>query len=206
MQKKNFLAKILIVFGLVTLLTSLVDILAAVVPPHLANSQWVYGTAQEISERSIIPILGIVLTLLGIYLENGENKPLLNLQRALGIFSALFGLGLITVILLFALSMNSIKTNAVQQIKEKSDNVRSQVTALSAKNPQLAGKANEFITKLDKNVAQEIKSVERNFHKRNLKTLINLILFAVAYLFTGVLAFRHANIDLRKLRFKKSEG
>lgn len=206
MSKKRTLSKILIIFGLITIITALADLAVIILPPYLSNPEWTYGIGQQIADRSIIPILGAIISFIGFYINNTENGKLsFHLERSLGIFNVLFSIGLVFTILLYTLSMNAIQNNAVQALKEKRNNVVAEIDRISSQNQEVKKKADDFIVKLDSELNSKIKSTKKSLIKINFKTLVNLILFAFIYLFTGVLTIKQANLDLKKLKFKDKQ-
>jgi hypothetical protein len=66
-MNKQQLSRIFIIFGFATLLASIIDIAAVLIPIHLSNPNWVYLSSQDLADRSIIPLLGIVIMLAGFY-------------------------------------------------------------------------------------------------------------------------------------------
>lgn len=198
MLRKNYLSNILIVFGAVTLLSSLIDILTVLLPVHLSNPQWTFFISQDIAERSIIPLLGIVIILSGSYLRDAEtNKIMLNVEKVLSIFSQLFGIGLVVVCLLYTLTIKTIENQAISNLKQRSQGVKAQLVNLYAqekvamkdKNVKL-NDINKYFENIDKKLQMDIKSAREDLFKKNAKTITNLLLFALSYIFTGIMGLK----------------
>lgn len=213
-MNKLQLGRILTVFGLATLLASLVDILSVLIPLHLSDPNWVYLTSQDLAERSIIPLLGIILTLTGLYLNNNQSRVSLNFQRILSVLSFLFGLGLILITVFYTLTLSSIENQVSQSIKQKGESLKKQI-AISYMQQQgikettgkiaIPGEMRKYFTEVDKKVNSEIKSTKMSLLKKNIKTILNLILFAIAYLYTAIATFKVSSIALKQLLIKKEK-
>jgi hypothetical protein len=212
MNKKQ-LGKIFAIFGLTTILASMTDIIMVLIPLHLSDKNWVYGSAQEIAERSIIPLLGLIILLAGKYMFSDENSKLkLNCERLLGAFSFIFGLGLILITVFFTLTLSSIDKQVTDSIKQKGENLKKQV-AISYLQQQgvkettgkiaIPKELQKYFTEIDTRVKSETKSTKKTVLKKNIKTVINLLLFVIAYIFIGIITVNSANIALKQLKFKK---
>lgn len=211
MSRKNYFEKILILFGVITLLTSLVDMAVIVIPLHLSAPQWVFASSQEVAERCIVPIIGIIAILAGFYLGNAENnKVSLNIERYLSIFSILFGVGLVIVTVFYALTINTIENQMISSLKKNSEGMKNQAMSVYS---QVNAKENvvpkeeldKYLTSLNKNLALETTSSKNKLLKKNVKTIINLVLFTLVYIFIGILGFKSSDVALKKLRYNKVE-
>lgn len=219
MNKKNSFANILVVFGLMTLLTSLVDLLVILIPLHLANSQWVYAISQDISERSIISIIGVIAIVAGLLIRNKDTAITLNFERILGIFCFSFSFLLIILTLLFTLSLHSIQIQLADSYKQKNEGLKKQVIISYVQTNVSNGKISKaqlkrnkipvskelktYLSILDKNLKFEIKEANVELFKKNVKTILNLILFAIVYIFTGITIFNSSSMNLKKLSYAK---
>lgn len=211
MNKKQ-LGKIFALFGFATLLASLTDILMVLIPLHLSDKNWVYGSAQELSERSIIPLLGIMFILAGKYMQDDNSQWKLHCARLLGAFTFLFGLGLIIVTVFFTLTLSSIDNQVAKTIKDKGETLKKQV-AISYLQQQgikeTSGKVvipkemTTYFSKIDEKVKVETKSTKNALLKKNIKTVLNLFFFTVAYIFVGIITFTSTSMALKQLKFSK---
>lgn len=220
MSNKNYFSNILIVFGSMTLFSSLADLLAIMIPLHLANSQWVYAVVQDVSERSIMPIFGIIAILAGLLIKNKDSAISLNTERILSAFCFLFSVGLMVLALLFTLTLHPMENQLSDSYKQKNESYKKQVVMsyvqanigngkisksdiLNKKIP-INKEVKDYLGKMDKNLALEIKAVKIDFFKKNIKTILNLLFFAFAYVFLGITGFNMACKDLKKLSFEKN--
>ena len=92
MLRKNYISKIMIILGVVTIISSFVDFAVLLFPLQLKSSEWVFEISQIIAEKSIIPILGIVIVFGGLYIDKNSDKNKLTLvsESALSLLSLLF--------------------------------------------------------------------------------------------------------------------
>lgn len=74
-------------------------------PLHLSDIRWRYGAANSLSSMLIMPFLG--LALMALMARATENK---NVSRLVGLFSAVFVIGLLGSLALFALDALQLKT------------------------------------------------------------------------------------------------
>jgi len=215
MNKKQF-AQVLIAFGIATLFASLVDIASALIPLHLADPNWVYITSQEIAERCIIPLLGIVFLLSGFYLSNDdqENKLQLNFVKSLGLLSVVLGFILVLTTIFCTMTFSSIENQVTQGIKDKGDNLKKQIAVSYIQQQgikQLSGKVvvpkqmEKYFKQIDSKVKEDIKTTKKSLLKKNIKTILNLLAFIFAYIYIGITTIISANIRQKQLSFKNKQ-
>jgi hypothetical protein len=134
------------------------------------------------------------------------------LEKALGIFSFIIGLSLILVTIFYTLTLSSVENQVSQSLKLKGDNVKKQlvINYIQQKGiKQRTGKLTvpkeieKYFKDIDKKVASELKSTKKSLLKKNIKTVLNLILFAFASLFIGISSFKAASIRLKQINLKK---
>jgi len=211
MERIKYLNKVLIIFGVATLLTALVDLSTVIFPMHLSVSQWVFSVGQSIAERSLIPILGIISILAGCYLTNQDNnKLLLNIEKVLSVFSILFGICLIFITIFYALTINNISSKSISTLKQQYESVKAKAQSayiqMNTLNKVVIKKQelDNYVKKLGDNLTYQIESTNQLLLKQNIKTLFNLVLFIFVYFMTGILGFKSSNTTLIKLRFNKT--
>jgi len=213
-MNKQQLGRIFVIFGLATLLASIVDIAIVLIPLHLSDSNWVYLSSQDLADRSVIPLLGLIIILAGLYLNNDQKSRLkLNSEKCLGIFSFIFGLGLILITVFYTLTLSSIETQVSQSLKQKGENVKKQIVisylqqqGIKPTSEKLAipKELEKYFKEIDKKVAAELKIEKKSLLKKNIKTVLNLILFAFAYLYIGINVFSATCTNLKQLNLKNN--
>ncbi len=210
MERKNIIAKILIVFGLATLLTSAIDYATLLLPLHLSNSSWVYGIVQKASELAIIPALGVIITLCGFYLNDKNNKLMLNMERLISVFCFSIGIGFLIMLLLYALNIKAVENHMVNNITKSASGIKQKITTIYDSKKDLTAqdkaKIDEYLKNVEEKGNLQIKSTKNTLLKQNVKTVFNLVLFILVYLFTGILGFSYSGKELKRLRISKKNS
>jgi|GEM_PF-2194415 len=222
-MKQKYISNILITFGLVTFLASLVDILVILIPLNLSNSEWVYLSIQSISDRIIVPMLGLVMILLGLYFNNFKNESVkITIGKSIGIISLVIGFGLIISSLLYVLVLGSIENQVMTSVKQKSENIKKQIAisymqqsfakqgipleqGLKNKKIPMPKEMKGYFEKIDKNLKIELKSTKLSLLKKNLKVIFTQILFIIAFLYIGISSLKLAKVTSKQLTLNKTE-
>lgn len=150
----SFTALILKLTGVILILGALTDDIILAIPPDFLNSAWLTQIITEWVNRGTIPLMGLALLFMGIWIErdrlDARNKnPRQGLLLGLVLFSALLGVIFLVLTPLYFNSSrlaSAAKTHAVNdqatQAENQLDSVleqqRSQVNALTANADKLA--------------------------------------------------------------------
>ncbi|MDD3013968.1 MAG: hypothetical protein PHC34_09730 [Candidatus Gastranaerophilales bacterium] len=222
-MKQKYIANILIIFGLVTFLASLIDMSIILFPLNLSSPDWVYLSTQQISDRIVVPMLGLVMILLGFYFSCFKDEFIkIRLEKTIGIISFVIGLGLIISSLFYVLVLNSIENQVIMSVKQKNENIKKQIAisyiqqnlakqgitieeGLKNKNIPMPKEVKSYFEKIDKNLKIEIKSTKLSLLKKNIKVIFNQILFIIAFLYIGINSLKLANFEAKQLILSKTE-
>jgi hypothetical protein len=207
MFKKEIIGKLLAVFGVATVIASLVDLASIMLPLQLRNNQWVYQTVQSVSNISIIPLIGIISFVIGYYLIfSRESNALILLERLSSGVCSLFVVLLTALTLLFSMSINSVENSMVTQIKNQADKVKQQITAYVQQNQSIPkAKLQNKIKEIDAGLVLQVNSVKKNILKNNIKILVNILSYLVAYIIFAVILFNSSVTTRKKLIYEANQ-
>jgi len=133
MTASPFTALCLKLFGVIFILSSLIDFLTLAIPLNLRNNEWQLGFINSVVERGVVPMLGIALIILGYWVDSTLNadplakKSAFDLRLPTYILSILLGLLFLLVIPVYLGSLNEAKGNAMSQIEKGAGQGREQV-------------------------------------------------------------------------------
>jgi len=189
MEKIKNTGILILIFGAATLLASFVNNLALLIPLRTDSPQWIYSTAGSISETCIIPLIGLLALITGFYLSVSENsKAVLLFERITAGICATIALFLLISTLMFSLSVSQVENNMVNQVKVKGENLKKQVTAYAQGNSEVsAEQLNQSISNIDDTLLIQVRELNSNFLKTNVKILINNFAYITAYSLFGII-------------------
>lgn len=207
MFKKEIIGKLLLVFGITTIIASLADFASLLLPMHLGNSQWVYSTTERLSETSIIPLLGLLSMVSGFYLiVPKENKAVLMFERVSASVCALFAALLVIFTLLFSMSVGSVENNMVSNVKGKAEKLKNQIIAYSEQAPEVnKEEINKSIKKIDESLVLQTKSISKSLLKNNLKIFTNILSYIIASVIFSLILFKSSVITRKKLYYESNQ-
>lgn len=200
-------SKVLIWFGAIVLIISLIDLFVIVFPLHLSDPEWVFNVTQGVITSILAPILSIALLLCGFYFNKNAvtSKKLLNTEKFVGLMSLLFAIALFTNLIIYSLSMKAYETKLVSTIQTQQETVLKQLDAYK-KSPQLNIPESVYKNKVDEiNQAalNQIKGTKRALLKKNIKSIIEMILYIALTLVISIISYSSANLNCNKLKFVK---
>lgn len=199
MFKKEYLAKMLVVFGAATLITWVVSFISMLIPYQFKVAKWVYLFSQEVSEKSIFPLIGILAIIGGVYIcnsakkESGESKCRCALwaERLSSILCLFLFALLVSVTIMYCFSIKTLKADIKSQIMGEANKVKAQISMMVQTNPQLAqGNLQKGLQELDKRVNDELKKAKRDIILNSVKILVGLISYAITYLIFAIYLFK----------------
>lgn len=134
-------------FGVILVLSVLLDYATQVFPPNLADSQWQLNVVTSLVERGLVPLVGMALILIAYWMDTIATPPAkaagLDLRLPVYLLAVLLGLMFLLLVPLHLNNLNQAKTAAIQQIeqgagqgKEQIQQVLLRLDALS-KNPEV---------------------------------------------------------------------
>ena len=192
--KKEYLAKLLIVFGIATLVTALVNIIAIVIPLDFKVVKSVYLLSGEIAEKCIFPILGILAIVGGTYLcetakeEKGSKcKCAVWAKRVSAVICAGFFAGLVTVSFVYAFNISALQNDIKNQIKGEGDKAMGQMAMMIQQQPGMKQENIQAQLKdLEQRITTEQKRAKKEIIINSIKILVSLISFAIVYLVSAI--------------------
>jgi len=205
-MKKKLIGKLFIVFGLITLIANFVDYLSVLLPIHLRSNQWVYNTVQKFSDMSIIPLLAIIFIISGFYLfdEKGSRISLI-FEKSIAGLCSLFAVFLITITLLFTISLSSVENDIISKIKTDGQKAKEQLMYIAEKSPNVTDEqVQQNIKKIDQTLVYKVKQVKHSFIIKNIKILVNLLAYLFAYLYFAVNLFNISAQRRKTLIYEKN--
>ena len=194
MFKKEYLAKMLVIFGIATLITWTVNFISLLIPFQFKVTKWVFLFSQEISEKSIFPLLGILAIIGGVYLCNSAKeckdskcRCAVWAERLSAAFCAFFFAGLIAVVVVYSLSIKPLQTDVKTQIQGEADKVKAQITMMAQSNPQIKQENLQMgLQDLNIRVTVELKKAKTDIIINSIKILTDLVLSAFVYLMFAI--------------------
>jgi hypothetical protein len=193
--KKEYLAKMLVMFGVVALFNSIISIIVLAIPFQFKVPKWVFMFSQEISERSIFPILAILVLIGGVYICNSakeckESKCRCAVwaEKLSAAFCIIFFTGLITIAFVYTFNLKALQSDIKTQIQGEAEKVKTQITMMIQRNnPQIEQEnVQNGIRELNERAAMEIKKANKSIIINSIKILAGLISFAILYLITAI--------------------
>lgn len=190
MLKQKYLAKLLVVFGAATLITWVVNFISLIIPFQFKVAKWVFLISQEISEKSIFPLIGILAIIGGVYICNAAKEAkdskcrcAVWAARLSSILCILFFVGLITMTAVYSLSIKPLQNDVKTQIMGEADKVKSQISMMVQANPNLPQEnLQRGMQELETRVNQELAKAKKDIIINSIKILVGLISFALANL------------------------
>jgi len=200
------ISKIFIYFGIIIFVISTMDLAVIVFPLRLASAEWVFGITQSVIASILAPALSLVILLTGLYFANNSStsKKLLNSEKAVGVIAFIFGLALIANLLMYSLSMKAYETKIVSSVKTRQEEVLDKIQQIK-NTPKFnvpADLYNKKVAEINNAAKQQIKIAKKDLFKKNIKTIIELLLYIGLYLAIGKIAFSSSKTNLLKLKFK----
>ncbi|MDA0867644.1 MAG: HpsJ family protein, partial [Cyanobacteria bacterium] len=131
------------IVGLVTILSALIDYLVLLLPPDLANPQWVLGLTTQLVDRGIVPLVGIALLLTGFWVERMATRGgrggnlLLDLRFWSCALSSLLGVIFLVVVAVHILNVRTTSQEALAQVTREANQATTQLEQ------RLAGELNQ---------------------------------------------------------------
>ena len=207
MSKKEYLAKILVVFGITTLTTWIVNFIILIIPFQFKIAKWVYLFSQELSERSIFPLLALLAIVGGTYLCNSAKEPKCRCavwaERFSSVLSIFFFAGLVTIAVVYSLSVRPLLADVKTQILGEADKVKSQIVMMAQSNPNIKQEnIQNGLQDLEKRVGMELAGAKKDITINSVKILFDLLAFALAYLIFAVFLIK---MSLLKCANKNTE-
>jgi len=192
-MKNKSLGAVLFGMGAITLLTTLIDYSTLVIPLNLRSKEWVFSVTQSISDISIMPVLGIVFMLAGIFFlrEKEEEVLLNNIEKGAGILSLIFAIGFSGCAVMYAISAGGVENNIVENLKAKTTAAKEQLSQLYEANKEKIDqvKYTEYVESIDKNMMMQVSQTNSSIKKSTFKTMLNLLLFSLLNLFIFLKVF-----------------
>jgi len=199
MLKKEYFSKMLIIFGVATLVTWVANFISLIIPFQFKVAKWVYLLSQEISEKSIFPLLGILAIIGGVYICNfakeSKCKCAVWAERLSAVFCIFLFTGLITMAVVYSLSIKSLHNDIKNQIMGEANKVKSQVAMMVQSNPGIKQEnIQSGMQELDKRVNLELKKAKKDIIINSIKILLGLISYALVSLMFTIYLFKVSGV------------
>jgi hypothetical protein len=134
MNNSTLTALCLKLFGVVFILSSLLDYLTLLIPLNLQDPQWQLSLVTNLVDRGIVPMVGIGLILIGYWIEAtmyGENPnnsaSRFDLRMPTFILASLLGLMFLLIVPLHLNNLNQAKSAALAQIEKGAGQGKEQI-------------------------------------------------------------------------------
>lgn len=191
MFKKEYLAKMLVIFGFATLVAWIVNFISLLIPFQFKVAKWIYLLSQEISEKSIFPLIGILAIIGGTYICNSAKESKCRCaiwaERLSAVLCMFFFAGLVTIAIVYSLSIKPLYLDVKTQIMGEADKVKSQIAMMIQSNPNIKQEnLQRGMQELDKRVNIELKKAKKDIITNSIKILVGLISFAITYLMFAI--------------------
>lgn len=125
-------ALILKAVGVVLILGTLVDYLLLAVPPNFLDSAWLANLISEWVARGTVPLLGLALLFLGVWLDPSSEKSLRGLPTVGFLVSALLGILFLVMAPLYFNSSRLSSASQTRQINQQAEQAERQLNSLLA--------------------------------------------------------------------------
>jgi hypothetical protein len=181
------------IVGFVCLAGFMVDILVLALPPQLGNIQWRVGLIQQVSDRSIILLLGAALLIFG----NIDNRRWL---KQFSTFCLMIGVIFFLSCLLVIADSVKLQQQAMTNISTQASQIQTQIQNAQT-NPKAAG---ENITAQDLQRASQLLNTQADSLRQNAKQTVlkssvasigNLIIVGL-----GLVSLGRYGMNLRRSR------
>lgn len=161
MNSSAFTSLCLKLFGVIFILSSLLDYLTLAIPFNWSDQQWQLGFVSNLVDRGVVPLVGVGLILIGYWIDSttsasNAKSSGFDLRLPVFILSAFLGLMFLLLVPVHLNNLNQAKTTALTQIekgagqgKEQIQQFLKQVNSLS-QNPAV----------LDQQIAQRNQVIE----------------------------------------------
>ncbi|HSA07192.1 MAG TPA: hypothetical protein P5556_08420 [Candidatus Gastranaerophilales bacterium] len=206
-MKITDIAPIIMFLGVTALLASFADFYSLLFPVSIKSSFWVYSVSQRVSDIIIMPILSITFILLGVAMSELRKyqKFNRNVKWVLGSLCLIYFLSLSLNIVLYSISINPVQNKQVEAVKAKSQQIKDKMAEVYAKYKNTIEKEryDVLVEKVDTDLIYQINQINTNNIKTNIKTLINLLLFDLLYLFAGIKILSLDKLLAKKLKTRK---
>lgn len=137
--------------GVIFILSSLLDYLTIVIPPNWQSTQWGIGVISGIVDRGIVPLVGMVLIVIGYWIDASAGTPTkpskLDLRMPTFVLAAILGLMFLLFVPLHLINLNELKATALEQIEQGAGQGEQQIQGFLqqinslSQNPQLLDQA-----------------------------------------------------------------
>ncbi len=150
-------------FGVIFILTSLLEYITLAIPSNFSDPQWQLTFVTTLVDRGILPLIATAMILLGYWLDDtletpdpGVKSKALDLRLPVYVLAIVLGLVFLLLVPVYLSNLNQAKTAALTQIDQRAGQGKEQIqqflqriSALSA-NPEI----------LDQQIAQQTQAIE----------------------------------------------
>jgi hypothetical protein len=199
------ISKILIWFGVLVLIISLIDLFGIVFPFNLSEPGWIFSVTQRIITSMVAPILSIVLILCGFYFNKNSlaSKKILIIEKFVSLLSLGLAIFLCANLIVYWPSLTPYEIKIVSSIQAQQQTVLRQLDSYK-KSPQLNINEDAYknkINEINQNALNQIKNTKNTLLLNYIKSIIELILYALLSLVLSIVSYRSAKLNSNKLKF-----
>jgi len=201
------ISKLLILFGSVGLLISLIDIVDLLIPASLSNPAWVFEMTQNFINSILAPALCIVLLLIGFYFKSdyAKSKSFLISEKFIGVIAFALGLLICGNLLIYSLSMKTYEMSVTSGMSKQSEEMLGKIDkiyqAQKANIPE--DLYNQKVTQVKQQTILQIEHTKKLIMKKNIKNIIEMFLYIALYFFAGIFSFQSSKENTLNLKFAK---
>lgn len=198
------ISKLFIIFGIILLLISTIDIFDIIFPLNISMPEWVFNVSQSFINSLAVPALSIVLLLAGIFLKENytKNKKFLIFEKLISIISFGFGLAVCISLLLYSLSMKAYEVKTISSIKTQGEAVIKQLEQIynvkESKIPETLYK--QKVSEVKEKINYQQEQTKNLLFRKNIKMIIEMMLYIALYFLIGVISFNSAKNKLVELK------
>lgn len=149
--------------GIILILSSLVDFITLAIPAKILDTQWQLQFTNNVVDRGIVPLLGVILILIGYWIDSisTQNRPpkkkkkSFNFKSIIYILASLIGVAYLVLVPIHITNINEFKRITLirinQQAEQSENQIRTQYEQLQEllNDPQAEQKLREGIQQID---------------------------------------------------------
>ncbi|MBE9179506.1 hypothetical protein IQ268_13130 [Oculatella sp. LEGE 06141] len=176
------------IVGFVCLAGFIIDVVVLALPPDIGNLQWRAGLMQQVSDRSIVLLLGTALTLFGCI----ENRRWL---KRLSRVSLIIGVAFVLSSLIVVADSAKLQQQAVSTISNQESQLQTQIQTAQT-NPSAVGEnvTSQDLQRFSKELTSQANALKSNAKTSALKlataSVGNLVVIGLGMISLGLYGMR----------------
>lgn len=135
LENTRYLSLILKVTGIIFIISSIVDFITLAIPVNLSDSVWQIGFVNNVVDRGIVPLLGMLLILIGYWFDtvfveqtpSQKKKKSFNWKLPIFTLAAIMGICYLLIIPIHIININEIRRTSLAQINLQAQQSETQI-------------------------------------------------------------------------------